>query len=107
MPDLGLFLVIVFAVTIVSVAALIHRITRPQPKQQLKWPDRPVPLPRPEGGHLEQYQVVVDARPTPDDPVSWRVVESTDKAKEAKAGRKAYLKAGYRAGIVADGVFRG
>ncbi len=49
----------------------------------------------------------MDSRPTPDDPVLWRVVESTDDTKDAKDGRKAYLKAGYRAGIVADGVFRG
>ena len=103
--DVGLFVFLAVAVILAASAAFIWRLSRPQPK--LDWPSRPVPLPRPEGGYLERFQVVVDSRPTPDDPVVWRVVESTDEAKDAKAGRRAYAAAGYRTGIVADGVFRG
>ncbi len=100
----GLLVFVVLAVVASAVAVWFFKRQPTQSKPA--WPDRPKALPRPEGGFPERYQVVVDARPTPDDPVLWRPVESTNDAKEAKAGRKAYLAAGYRAGIVADGVFR-
>lgn len=105
MPDIGLYVFLVAAVVLIAFGALVTRLLRPQPKFQ--WPNRPIPLPRPQGGYLERFQVVVDASPTPDSPVSWRVVESTDDSNEVKAGRQAYLDAGYRAAIVANGVFRG
>ncbi len=107
MPDIGFLVFFLLAGwALVALAVAIWFFKRQPTQSKPAWPDRPKPLPRPEGGYLEQFQVVVDSRPTPDDPVAWRVVESTDDAKDAKAGRLAYLKAGYRAGIVADGVFR-
>ena len=53
-----------------------------------------------QGKYTEAYQVVVTG------PDSCSVVESTDDIAQAKDCRKVYLEAGYRAGIVADGVFR-
>ncbi len=107
MLDIGLLVPILIALAVVIVANAVWFFKRQPTQSKPAWPDRPKALPRPEGGFPERFQVVVDSRPTPDDPVLWRPVESTDDAKEAKAGRLAYLKAGYRAGIVADGVFRG
>ncbi len=109
MPDIGLLVYLgLIAILIVTIQAIRSFVIHKRQSTQSKpaWPDRPKALPRPEGGYPERYQVVVDSRPTPDDPVLWRPVESTNDAKEAKDGRKAYLAAGYRAGIVADGVFR-
>ena len=54
-----------------------------------------------EGGYPEAYQVVVEGQN------NYAVVESTNDVAEVKDGLTTYREAGYHAGIVAAGVFRG